>query len=231
MSKVFIQLTVIILVFSLELAAEQLKIVTSGSTTHALISRYEPNRITVVDDRIKSVVHKSGIFSIQDNKEVGDVFITPSSSSNLQTLSLFVHTEKNKTYQLILTPQEMPAQNLVLRPAMLEQSAKTDVFAENRGSELVKIMKAMWSGDALDNYFRNYPTEAIKSREEVKVILLETLENNKYQGSAYEVMNISRDSIAIDEKDFFKNDVLAIHISKRNIRPNEVSNVYLVRGK
>lgn len=231
MNKIVVWLAMAASIFTLSVEAGQIKIVTNGSVTNALISRHEPNRITVVDDRIKSVIHKAGTFSIQDNKEIGDIFITPSSANRLQTLSLFVHTEKNKTYQLILTPQEMPGQNLVLRPAMLEQNNNQALVAEARSTEVTKIMKALWSGEALDGYLRNYPAESSPSTKVLKITLIETLENHRFRGVVYEVRNISKDKASIQEAEFFQNGVVAVHVSRRAIGPNEVSKIYLVRGK
>ncbi len=231
MNKLLLWLSITISLFTLSVEAGQVKIVTHGGVTHALISRHEPNRITVVDDRIKSVIHKAGTFSIQDNKEIGDIFITPSSANRLQTLSLFIHTEKSKTYQLILTPQEMPSQNLVLRPAMLEQNSHAEPLVEGRGILITKIMKALWSGEILDAFLRTYPAQTIPSAKTLKVTLVEALENHRFQGAIYEVRNISKERVDIQETDFLEDGVVAINISKRTIRPNEVCKIYLVRGK
>ncbi|HDY7776786.1 TPA: type-F conjugative transfer system secretin TraK [Vibrio vulnificus] len=97
--------------------AANTRFVTPGGQTSFDISRDEVNRIAVVDDRITSFVKIKGSFAQTHDPISGDLFITPTESTNGKkdkVISGFLTTEKGITIQVFLVLKNMPSTNTEL---------------------------------------------------------------------------------------------------------------------
>lgn len=108
----------VLLILSPLAQAANTRFITPGGQTSFDISRYEVNRIAVVDDRITSFVKIKGSFNQTHDPVSGDIFITPTENATgkkEKMISGFITTEKGSTIQVFLVLKNMPSTNTELQ--------------------------------------------------------------------------------------------------------------------
>ena len=112
-----------LLVASMAYASPKYHFVTADAEVIAEISMYESNRIAVKGDRIASIVSSAEGWDMDHNKITGDVFLVPSLDVTAIPVNVFITTEAQHTYKLILMPVESPAQQVILFNGQTRDSA------------------------------------------------------------------------------------------------------------
>lgn len=114
LTKVFIALFISSLFYLPNVFAANTKFVKVGGDVTFSISKNEPNRIAILDDRITKFIKLSGSFIETNDGVSGDIFITPSEDNSSPVLSGFLTTEKGNSIQVRLLPKNIPSTNTEL---------------------------------------------------------------------------------------------------------------------
>ena len=153
------QITAIIagaLLFAGAANAAQYRIAGEDMQIAATISAREITRIAIRDDRIASMVARPDGFTVEHDGSTGDIFLVPTPGPTLGTkpVSIFVTSEEGRTYQLLLTPLDIPAEQIII---VNPRDRNTTDEQSPRREQLGRLMAAMISGRFLDDYTREAP--------------------------------------------------------------------------
>jgi len=148
----------VLLAFAHPAMAVQYRMVEGDTEISAAISLKEVSRIALRDDRIAGVVHLPRGFGVEHDAETGDIFMVPMAGLvDTAPINLFITSEQGRTYQLLLTPLDIPSEQIIiLGPRRVELAKDT----APRRQELARLMRAMITGVFLDDYTRQAPVPA-----------------------------------------------------------------------
>lgn len=115
-------------------------------TISAVISAQEVSRISVLDDRIRSIV---GVppqgWSLEHDRITGDLFLIPL-TADLRPLSLFIQTQQDYSYQLNLAVEAISAQQILIKNkhAGIDSEASAALWqSQPRVQVLTQIVQAL----------------------------------------------------------------------------------------
>jgi len=171
--------------------------VEDNAEVSGVISSSEISRVFVEGDRIHEVKGVKGKYILNKDEKKGDIFIRPSIS---ETIQLYIITEKNRTYQLILKTAEIEAQTIMLSPSVREARTKSEHLSIIYENEIIQFMK-----NGL------------------------TSEGKLFKREEKNIKNKNKNRLILKEKDFYRPGVLAIAIEKNELKPGEDTRVILVK--
>jgi len=179
--------------YSLCVSAMQVKTVKDNEVVHATISIHDMTRIFIDNDRIKEVKGLKGQYILSNDDQKGDVYIRPT-NKNIP-INLYVLTEKNKTYQLKLRPQEQQSESIMLMTSFAKhtQLAKKNIPFEH---QLIHVIKNMDSGNSSLVERINTAAEYYKL-DSANVLLKEVHLEEYLRGEVYHVFNKNKYPLAI----------------------------------
>lgn len=119
----------------------------------AFIARDELSRIKVLNDRIKSVRNNDGEVEVVEDVNLGEIYIRPNGNN---PLNMFVTTERNNTYKLLLLPKKAPSEQIFIKS--LEEILNSD------GSE------AGSNGNKIKDSFKEHIIALLRAMSEEKEI-------------------------------------------------------------
>src|SRR3989344_8927754 len=94
-------------------SAVQILEVTEGQPAYAKISARELTRLKIVDGRIESVRGIQGEITIEPDPNTGEAYLRPNTASKI--ISLFITSDSGATYTLLLSPDAIPATNIIIK--------------------------------------------------------------------------------------------------------------------
>jgi conjugal transfer pilus assembly protein TraK len=162
--------------------ADQIKIVQDGSSATANISAVDTNRISVLDDRIVRLFSQEGLFSYQHDPERGDLYLQIMDDT-AGPLSFFVTTEKGYTYKLVLTPANIPSEQLVLRNPAATGGSQSAAAFEVKGEyqeTVAAIIRAMIVGAPLPGYEVRRVSQLVSLHPQLTALIV-----GRYEGAAF----------------------------------------------
>ena len=122
----------------------------------AVLSANEVSRISVLDDKIRSIV---GVpphgWSLEHDRVTGDLFLIPL-NADLQPLSLFIQTQQDYSYQLNLAVEQVPAQQVLIknRNAAVNHAASAALWqSQPRVRLLTEIVQALRQDNLSNSLF------------------------------------------------------------------------------
>lgn len=208
--------------------AETIKTVTENNPVYATISKEEPTRIQVVGDRIQNVIHKSGLFALQENPTLGEIFITPTFIGDTKPINLYVITEKGRTYTLILSPKDIPASSVVLNPDDTNLEASDWERQTPWQQSIISLMKAMVQGKLLPGFQREVKASELAFDKGISLTQIEIYRGHLLQGEIYRVVNECSDPFVLTETRFYRPGVVAVLLEKNSIPAKGEAFVYVV---
>ena len=106
------------------------------------------------------------------------------------------------------------------------------------GSYIYEIKKAMFNLaraangiDVSEEMTRIAVNKDIPLWKEAKLTLLNRYDSGNLIGEEYQLTNITNSVLQLREQEFYRNNVLAVSLTKLSLEPNESAFVYVVRGK
>jgi len=210
--------------------AQQILQMRDGETQSARISQREVSRIAVEGARMKSVVGARGDYDVQIDQDIGQVFLKPVSGAKLtRPINLFVTDDVGRTYGLILTPEDVPAQSVLIssRNTKSVRRGQKETPYQAAIRELVRLM-ATNNPDAHGFEVVDHMRE-IPIWNEVKLTLERTWLGDDLIGERYVLMNITADEVRLAEQEFMRKGVLAVAIDKTILGPRQATGLYVVR--
>ena len=106
-------IAIVIIVPEVSLSS-QIKTADDGAEITAIIAKQDLSRIRAIGDRIRAVKKNEGEFTATIDDKLGDIYIRPS-GSNDKGINLYLITEKNFTYKLLLHPKDIPSEQIFIK--------------------------------------------------------------------------------------------------------------------
>ena len=200
-------------------------------------------RITVVNDRIVSVVKAHGQYELDHQPETGDVFIKPSATTRVGwRLRLFLTTEKQRTYSLNLyLSRQVRGNQIILREHQPDPPPAPESLGIEREAlpqetfllqeDMVILLRAMVNRVLPEGYVFEKPDRAFELPEPYEAEADFAFYNDRLRGDKLTVRVGSKvtDIPPLSEPMFLRPGVVAVWISQPvSLNQREVA-VYIFR--
>lgn len=239
MSKRLKKLSLMLSLSALALSANAKNEVVNSDrfTAEVAISRTEQNLLEIQGRKIASVIPSvAGALSYYKDDDNGVFYFALANQLQMGTISLFVNDDHGSRYRLILVPTNQSAQEIILVPT---EQAKKKADAENANGSYIYLIKQMMffmanatnGVDVSDQLSVTMHNEEIPLWKEAKLTLVKRYDSEFLVGEEYQITNKTNVLLQLKEQEFYRNNVLAVSLSKLSLEPNESAFVYVVRGK
>jgi len=229
---ILLAITLAVLPFSAH--ALQIKQSTDNGQITAIVSAQEISRISLTKDRIR-MVNGDPEVDITHDSETGDAYLKPSTTPLTKPLNLFISTEKGFTYQLLLMPEKVPSEQIIIRNEDAFNGSKEAQTWESSTpfhATIVDVLKATIGGSALPTGYRQEVfKEEVKHRQQLSLRPMYAISGAALQGIALEVRNTGETATTFTERDLYSPDQAAIYLPQRKVGPGQNVTVYLVRRR
>lgn len=201
-----------------------------GKTLFVKVSTRDLNRISIEGGKVRLVkaADDSMIMGSADS-ETGQALIKPLVKD---TFGIFVFSQSGKTYSLVLEPQDIPGESIIIREPLINKAVKADNNVDKATSFESQIKFMM---QALASELVPIGIEEIKTWKEVRLwrgssfALERSLRTQFWIGEQYKLINNSNESMVLTEQEFYVKGVMAVALTKQSLEPGESSLVYLVK--
>jgi len=228
--KIKSYLIILSLIFANEAMAIQNKEVNDGDEFNAVISRNDLNRIKVVNDKIRDIKSNNQELDLNVDEKNGEVYLRVASAYENKPINIFILTQQNQTYKGILYPKLIPAEQIILNNENIGLANNYLNKMNNKNSyekEILELMNAMRRGQKIENYQIKRNSKYIDLGD-LSMKRSEIYKGVNMAGEVYIIKNSTKQILNLDEKFFYKNGVKAIKIEKRELLPNEQSQVFII---
>lgn len=212
--------------------------------SEVVMSKQEQNLLEVKGRRISSVIPSvAGVLAYQQDTTNGILYFSLANDNYMGTVTLFVNDDEGGRYRLILVPTNQPAQEITIVPTSDSKfnTNKDDSNQEREnlnGSYIYEVKKAMFNLaraangiDVSEDMTRIAVNKDIPLWKEAKLTLLNRYDSGNLIGEEYQLTNVTNSVLQVREQEFYRNNVLAVSLTKLSLEPNESAFVYVVRGK
>lgn len=213
-------------------ASEALQVIEVGDGETALgkVSTREMTRIAIAGGgRIADLWGASNLFDASRDEERGQVFVRLANPAQREPLNLFVTDNAGRTYTLILTPADIPAETVMLKP---RGQNRPDAAQWERSQPYPQTLKRLLVQMARDSIPEGYE---VVERGVLVPLWQEALFrlDREYRGDAfaaevYTLTNRSGMEMVMEEREFFRPGVVAVAIEKSVLAPAAVTRVYVI---
>lgn len=208
-------------------------------TAEVAISRTEQNLLEIRGRKIASVIPSvAGALSYHKDDDNGVFYFALANEYQMGTISLFVNDDQGNRYRLILVPTNQSAQEIVLMPPESESKKQAEDGLNTNGSYVYLIKQMMFlmanatnGVDVSEQVSVTTHNEDIPLWKEAKLTLVKRYDSELLTGEEYQITNRTNVLLQVKEQEFYRNNVLAVSLSKLALEPNESAFVYVVRGK
>ena len=211
--------------------ALQIKAIKDNQTVSAKISAKELTRIFVSGDRIQSTRGVNGAYELIKDEKLGAVFIKSAPFYLHKPFNLFVTTELGHTYNLLLTPMDIPAENIELKPlspSMIVASRweRNSPYLET----LIRLMNNMANEIKPEGYavidLPNIKPKRLPSGLTMQLVTI--YRGSHLQGEIWRLKNTCRNTLYLKPREFFQDNVRAISLENETLRCFEETYLYRV---
>lgn len=215
-----------------------------SKVSEVVMSKQEQNLLEVKGRRISSVIPSvAGVLAYQQDTTNGILYFSLANENYMGTVTLFVNDDEGGRYRLILVPTNQPAQEISIVPTSdtktnTNKDDSNQEQANQNGSYVYEIKKAMFNLaraangiDVSEDMTRIAVNKDIPLWKEAKLTLLNRYDSGNLMGEEYQLTNITNSVLQVREQEFYRNNVLAVSLTKLTLEPNESAFVYVVRGK
>jgi hypothetical protein len=202
--------------------AVQIKETFPDGEIEAFIAADELSRIKVVNNRIKSVRSNEGDVEVVEDASLGEIYIRPTKGGR-NPVNIFVTTERNNTYKLLLVPHKTPSEQIFIKSVeevFMASSKKKGVIHESFKERIIGLIWAMQMGKEAPGFkkVKNSKTETL-AEDEYKVI-------DSYASARIKAHVLEVDSDFEIEKLQNQPGILALSLSEGN--HEEIRKLYIV---
>lgn len=222
----------LIALLALQAFALQVVDIADGRSHQVTISKSEMTRIAVEGGKIRRLDFVDGELEVKKDDEAGDYYIMPLAEK--AAINVFVKSASGQTHALILQPQEMPLETIILRePVRKENDPKrTNVAIERAGSLEVAVKRlliAMAKGDKPFEFDISNHNVEIGLWNEAKFVLVQRYSGRTLIGERFKLTNVSKTVMRLAEQELFKQGVVSVSIESMVLNPGESTDVFITR--
>lgn len=212
------------------LYALQVKAVKDNQTIAVKISAKELSRIFVSGDRIQSTRGMNGAYELIKDENLGVVFIKASPFYLHKPFNLFVTTELGHTYNLLLTPMDIPAETIELKP--LSPSLLASRWERNSPyiETLIHLMNNMVNEVKPEGYtvIDLGEVKPKKFSSGLTMQLVTLYRGNHLQGEIWRLINKSPSTLYLKPREFFQDNTRAISLEDERLNCGDETYLYRV---
>lgn len=220
----------------------------------AEISLDSLNRITVQDDRILNVKSaEKGLqmgeditgpfqpntqtFYLDQNPDVGDIFIKPANVNNTSPIDLYITTENRNTFSLSLKPKNIEPQTVRISIPISTANNEAVWQADAPYQQiLINLIKVMRLSQSIEGYhIEGIEQEDIKrsKNKDVQLRLLKRYIGHDFEGEVYELANYTSSVVELNESQIFAEygrdtKSLAVAVNSKSVPSATFTQVYRV---
>lgn len=220
MKKIFLVLA--LLLNSLQVHAAQ--IVFQGSPTDAataMISRHEPNLITVDGRKIRRIYGAEGLFTITPESDTGSAWLKPTSDKPM--MSAYITDEDGQHYKLLLKVEDIPAETIIVKGRGLKtQATSASGKNEPRNDDIINTTVALFNGHG------DRRNEVIPLWKGTRFELVRTADLRGLRGEVYVLTNTSGKKIIMDEREFYRSGVQSVSVEKLTLETGQSTHVIVI---
>jgi len=221
-------LSALLLLASLDAGAVQQLQGRPDDTLAAGLSRSEPTLIRIEGHRIRRVFGAEGDFEVKADKDAGTAFVKP--STDKPAFSAYVADDTGRTWKLLLSVTDGPADSIVIRGKGQESSSKRSGKRSGDDSARIQAIKrvvvALDSDDEreMESQTANDLVPLWKEAMFVRVKVVQ----GPLRGEKYQLTNTSDKPMVIDERELYRRGVVAVSIGTPELKPAETTAVYVI---
>jgi conjugal transfer pilus assembly protein TraK len=229
--------------------------VRDGDTAMARISVRDQTRIRVDRGRITEVLgdiydqatNPNGRVALMRDDGEGEVYVKPmpapagASAGELGQASpaanapvkLDVKTDRG-TFALLLQPSDVVGDTLVLRPVgMVRARPESEQRRAAAHERAIKALALSMANPGLEAGVKATSVagggQEVTLWKEAKFVLREQRQTAGLVGQTYDLTNVSGKRMVIDERELFREGVLAVSVKRLTLAPGESTPVWIVR--
>lgn len=207
--------------------ALQIVPIADNEMANVKISQNNLNHIAVVDDRIKRVKGIEGQYDFQEDADTGHLFLK---SNSRKVISIFITTEKGKTYQLQLKPSSMPAETIVLQPTEVNEG--NSVLGQSYRApedEVIHLMEALAHATVPTGFIqKEMHIKAESSVKGIRLTRIAEMRKTPLVGEVYLIQNNRASPYEFSVSTWLTNDSRAVAISQQVLEPHQTAILYRV---
>ncbi|MHB8697647.1 MAG: TraK domain-containing protein [Sulfuricaulis sp.] len=200
-----------------------------GQPAYARISASELTRLKIVDGRIENVRGIQGEMMIEPDANTGEAYLRPTSPNKL--VSLFVTSNSGITYTLILSPEAIPATNIIIKELSKPSAASTQSAGPGHERTIMNLILAMEREDEPQGVDVQKVGERVPLWKGVNFILEKKYVGPELVGETYKLTNQNVGTMVIAEPEFFKDGVEAVSINDMQVPDDASTHVFIVRRR
>lgn len=215
--------------WSLESTALQIKEAVEDEKIKVKISLQDLNRMSFKDDRIKNIYGGDGSFILEHDESFGQVFLKPTLENGKKPIHLTIITEKGMIQDLMLLPQDIPSETIVVRGGAQQEDVENWEQGDRYKTRLIDLICHLVQGKAPTGFEVKEVEEDISEWKDVEMTRVRVLKGSKYQGEVILVSNMKLVPITLNEKLFAsQRAVKAVSLEKFKLMPGETVELYRV---
>jgi conjugal transfer pilus assembly protein TraK len=230
--------------------AEQPVEIRDGDTTILVVSIRDQTRLRVQDGRVVDVFgdvydaekNPTGRIVVLKDESAGEIYVKPMAfvdgsgqASKPSPVKLDVKTDRG-TVGLLLSPDNVVGDTKTLRVVggVQRQAARTPL---DKGSAHLRVIKALTLAMAAPELGSDLqPQEVANGGKEValwqeaRFVLKRRFQVPGLVGESYELTNTSSARMVIDEREFYREGVVAVGERKLVLEPGDMTPVWIIRS-
>ncbi len=188
-------------------------------TVSAVVSRHEPNLITVNGRKIKRIFGAEGLFTVSPEPDTGAAWIKPSTDKPM--FSVFVTDEDGQHYKVLLKVEDIPSESIVIQGRGVNNPALSQKN-EPRNDDIINTVMAMYSGEG------DAKEEIVPLWRGTKFKLERVVDLRGIRGDTYLLTNTSDKQIVMAEPEFYRKGVQSVSIENPVLEPGQSTHIYIV---
>lgn len=202
-----------------------------GKTLFVKVSTRDLNRIAIEGGKVRRIkAADDAMLTGSADQETGQALIQPLTRD---PFGVFVFSQTGKTYTLVLQPQDIPGESIVIREQRIEASPASVPGAIEKTSsyqQAIKTMLQALAGETTPSGVENRKTwEEIRLWKGSRFALEQTLTSNSLVGERYRLFNISEAPMRVAEQEFYKKGVIAVAVRDLNLEPGRSTLVFIIK--
>lgn len=202
----------------------------------ANMSAGEQNRLAVEGRRSAHVVpSQKGVISVVKDEALGALYFTLAEDlPNPGTVTLFVSDDQGVTYKLILVPQPITGEEIILRPPIEQtpfasgQARHSDGCAMSYQRRIKDLMLVMADDELKDAVETIVANKTVPLWEEGHLVLLTQYLAGELAGEQYRLTNTSPSDLLLAEQALYRRGVYAVAVERHTLAVGDATDIFIV---
>lgn len=215
-------------------SALQVKAAKDNDTLFFKLSAKEFSRIFVSGDHIISVKGKNDTYELKQfngKYDQGILYLKPTIYYQARPFSIFITTEGGHTYTLFLSPIDVPAENIEIKPVSAAKNvAMTWETNEVYTQLMIELMRDMINEKQPEGY-AVIPLGVVKPKKLVSGLTMQLLtiyRGSLLEGEIWKLKNTSKQTLHFSPREFYQDNVRAASLVDETLSCGDETILYRV---